>query len=638
MYYHEQIQNNKKNPKKLWSVLREVSTGKLEKASIDKLYVNGNVTSDKQVIANNFNQFFSTVGNEISESVQHIDKSPESYMTNDVNVPQLNFDVITPGQIIETIKSFESKTSCDIDGISIKILKFVATEISIPLSHIFNLSLSSGTFPEKLKKSRIVPIFKAGDPKLCDNYRPISLLSSLSKILEKIVQIRLVNHLELNNLLYEHQYGFLKGKSTEQTLLHVTDYISKALNKGDYCIALLLDLKKAFDVCSHEILMKKMKNFGIDGITLQWFKSYLRNRTQVVDIDGKISDPCFINISVLQGSILGPILFLMYINDLPLSTELKSFLFADDTTGLTSGPSLPQLIDKFNSEIQKLAMWFRTNKMCVNTSKTKFIIFHTRGKKVDLAGKTVIFNNNEIGKPVDSNLITPLERICNENQSEGGRSYKLLGLYFDEHLTFNCHVQHLCKKLSKSMFFLMRAKNFVCKKSLKLLYFALVHSNLLYCIGTLSAMSQTNAKKIFILQKKAIRIVANVKYNAHTGPLFVNLRILPYPQLQKQFILSFMHGIEYEYGPRTFRENWPKNGQRNLSYELRNGEDLTIPRCNKESLKKAPFFNFPRCWNALNINVKLQNNPVTFKFTLLNHLFEELIIENELPNAEEHSQ
>jgi hypothetical protein len=290
-------------------------------------------------------------------------------------------------------------------------------------------------------------------------------------------------------------------------------------------------------------------------------------------------------------------------------------------------------------EIQKLAMWFRANKMCVNTSKTKFIIFHTKGKKIDMEGKTVVFNNNEIGKPVDQNLITPLERICNDNPVEQGRSYKLLGIYFDELFSFNFHVQYLCKKLSKSMFFLMRAKNFVCKKSLRLLYFAMLHSNLLYCIGTLSAMSQSNVKKIFTIQKKAIRTISNVKSNTHTRPLFENLQILPYPLLQKQFILTFMHSIEYEYGPHTFRENWPKNAQRNLQYMLRNGEELTVPRCHKESLRNAPLFNFPSKWNELDISVKLQQNPLTFRIELLNKLLLEIqtVNQNQDVNAELHS-
>jgi Reverse transcriptase (RNA-dependent DNA polymerase) len=629
LYYHDQIKSNKTNPKKLWSVLKEVSTGKTDKVSIDKLSVDGKVIVDKCEIANNFNNFFSTVGNVISDSVQPVDKTAVSYIVDNPNVPHLTLDNTTPGQIVEIIKIMQPKQSCDIDGISLKLLKYIAVEICVPLSHIFNLSLTSGTFPTKLKRSRIVPIFKAGDPENCDNYRPISLLSSISKILEKIVHVKLVNHLDLNNLLYDHQYGFLRGKSTEQTLLHVTDYIAKALNKGDYCIALFLDLKKAFDVVSHEILIQKLQKFGISGTTLDWFKSYLKDRSQIVDIDGNLSEPCNISISVLQGSILGPILFLMYINDLPLSTELKSFLFADDTTGLTSGSSLPQLIDKFNTEIQKLAMWFRANKLCVNTSKTKFIIFHTKGKKIDFEGKTVVFNNNEPGGPVDPLQITPLERIYNENPVAHGRSYKLLGIYFDETFSFNHHVQHLCNKLSRSLFFLMRAKNFVCTNSLKLLYYALIHSNLLYCIGTLTAMSQSNAKKIFIMQKKAVRTISNVKSNTHTGPLFQKHGILPYPKLQKQFILIFMHGIEYEYGPQIFRENWPKNAERNLQYALRNGEQLTVPRCLKESLKNAPLFNFPQKWNELDVNTKLQRNLATFKIEILSKLQAEIQEENE---------
>jgi hypothetical protein len=367
-------------------------------------------------IANKFNTFFSSVGNQISEAVQPTEKSACDYLAENPEIPLLEMGGTSQAQIVEIIKAFESKSSTDLDGISTKLLKYVAYEISFPLTHVFNLSLASGNFPSKLKQSRIVPIFKSGDAENCDNYRPISLLSSILKILEKIVQLKLVDHLESNNLLYKHQYGFLKGKSTEHNLLHVTNKITEALNNGKYCIGLFLDLKKAFDVCSHEILLKKLeKGFGIKNTTLLWFKNYLSNRTQVVDIHGNLSRPCNINISVLQGSILGPILFLCYINDLPNVTDLDMFLFADDASGLKASNNLSELVDKCNIEIQKLANWFRANKMSVNTNKTKFIIFHTRGKKIDLQNKSVVFNNNEIGKPEDQALITPLERICNSN-------------------------------------------------------------------------------------------------------------------------------------------------------------------------------------------------------------------------------
>ena len=231
-----------------------------------------------------------------------------------------------------------------------------------------------------LKSSRIVPIHKAGSRECCDNYRPITLLSTISKIVEKIVATCLVAHLVNDNLLTPNQYGFQRGKNTEQNLIHVINHISTALNDGNYCIGIFLDLKKAFDVCSHEIRLKKLKHLGVKNRALEWFHSYLSNRSQQVDIEGNLSDPKIIDISVMQGSILGPILFLCYINDLPGASNLMTCLFANDTQGLAQGKHLPELIDKVNNELKKWAEWFRVNKLAVNTSKTKYIIFHTRGK------------------------------------------------------------------------------------------------------------------------------------------------------------------------------------------------------------------------------------------------------------------
>ena len=260
---------------------------------------------------------------------------------------------------------------------SIKLLKSVAIEISFPLAHIFNLSLKNGTFPSALKLSRVVPIHKGGKADSCDNYRLIALLSSISKILEKIVSLKLVNHLEINKLISPKQFGFQRNKNTQQNLLNVVNFISKAINEEQFCIGIFLDLRKAFDVCNHKILFKKLINKGILGKSLDWFKSYLTGRRQVVAVNGYKSSPESIDMSVIQGSILGPILFLVYIDDLPSSSLLETFLFADDTQGLKAGKNLPELIDDVNAELKKWAQWFRSNKMAVNTNKTKFII-HVR--------------------------------------------------------------------------------------------------------------------------------------------------------------------------------------------------------------------------------------------------------------------
>jgi hypothetical protein len=206
-----------------------------------------------------------------------------------------------------TIKSLVSKNSTDLDGISSKLLKAVSYKIERPLAHIFSLSLASGTFPAALKSTRVIPIHKAGDTTNCDNYRPISLVNAFSKILEKIVSTKLTQHLEQNNLIYEHQYGFLKGKSTEHALLHITNRIGQALNENKYCVGIFLDLKKAFDVVPHNILLKKLEKLGITGTALAWFKSYHSNRTQKVDINGHLSDTAFLDaLSVFQGTSLGP--------------------------------------------------------------------------------------------------------------------------------------------------------------------------------------------------------------------------------------------------------------------------------------------------------------------------------------------
>jgi hypothetical protein len=297
-------------------------------------------------------------------------------------------------------------------------IKFISQEIARPLAHIFNLSLSTGCFPTSLKQCRVIPFFKAGDQLNCDNYRPISLLSSISKVLKKIVAEKLVHHLTANDLLYKHQYGFLPNKSTEHNLMYLLDYITTALNDGMYCIAVFLDLKKAFDVCSHNILLAKLEKMGIQDTALDWFKNYLSGRTQRVDINGQLSESRNLDISVIQGSILGPILFLCYINDFWTATNLFSALFADDTTCCGKGKNLSELVLFVNTELQKIANWFRANKMAVNTAKTKYIVFRTPGKKINPADCHLVYNGNEIRMPEDQSLIYEIERIYTESPTK----------------------------------------------------------------------------------------------------------------------------------------------------------------------------------------------------------------------------
>ena len=335
-------------------MIREAIGTEPSHPKINKLTISGKTVNDPEIITNEFNKFFVNAGKHVAAEISKTTVVPESFIQAK-NTPLLEFSNTSPGEIVDIIKGFQSKTSSDIDGISMKLLKVVAIEISSPLAHIFNLSLKKGIFPSALKLSRVVPIHKAGKTDLCDNYRPIALLSSISKILEKIVSLKLVNHLDYNKLLSPKQFGFQRNKNTEQFLLNVVNFLSNAINQGKFCIGIFLYLKKAFDVCNHEILFKKLKSKGVRGKTLDWFKSYLQARRQMVDVNGHKSTEETIDMSVIQGSILRPTLFLIYIDDLPYSSLLETFLFAGDTQGLMAGENLPELcgVEKVGTMVQK---------------------------------------------------------------------------------------------------------------------------------------------------------------------------------------------------------------------------------------------------------------------------------------------
>jgi hypothetical protein len=269
-YYSENLNRNIHNSKRTWQLLKEAANLNKSCSKIEKILDNnGTLLTDPIDIANEFNDFFTEIGVKISESVQESNAKPEDFMPVINNLIELDLGGTGQVHICDIIKSLQPKNSCDIDGISTKLLKLLSTELSWPLAHIFGLSLRSGVFPKRLKYSRTVPIYKSGNHELCDNYRPIALLSTLSKILEKMVSVQLVNHLDRNNIIYQHQYGFQRNKSTEHSLIHSLNFISNALNDNKYCIGVFFDLKKAFDVCSHEILLMKLSKMGINGTALE---------------------------------------------------------------------------------------------------------------------------------------------------------------------------------------------------------------------------------------------------------------------------------------------------------------------------------------------------------------------------------
>ena len=377
--YYEQVFNSVKNDiKKTWKIINNLLNSKRKKQiTIQKVVENGVTYVDPYNMSNVFNDYFVNVGRNIAESVKC---NPDDHRKFLPEINQQNsffFKPIRPKEVYDIINSMKNKPT-NIDTFSIKILKSVNHIISEPLADIINTSFSSKIFPDSLKEARVTPIFKEGDKCKINNYRPISVLPIFSKILEKAAYRQLYQYLETNSILIHNQFGFRRNKSTTQAIMNLTQYLYSNIDSGKIIFSMFLDFRKAFDSVNHQILLSKLNSYGVRGHALEWFSSYLGDRKQHVNINNTPSDVKFIKYGVPQGSILGPLLFLIFINDISNCTNFFKFiLYADDST-------LSTCIDTKNSqnhssiiniELQKVYEWLNANCIAINEDKTKYMLF-----------------------------------------------------------------------------------------------------------------------------------------------------------------------------------------------------------------------------------------------------------------------
>ena len=557
-----------------------------EKSKNIYLSENGVCLTNENEVATVFNNYFATVAENLDRNIPVANHSPFSYLSNRVANPFF----IAPSSEFEVVQiiTAQPNKSCPIDEIPVFIYKQIIIPLSKCISNFYNDSILFGVYPSVLKKSRIIPIFKNGDNASKFNYRPISILSFLAKIFEKLMYSRLFNFINEQNIICRHQFGFRSGLCTSDAIVEYLDHVYDAINNNKKCVTIFLDFSRAFDTVNIDVLLGKLDHYGIRGMAKQWFSSYLVDRPRYVSIGGAKSDLIEYNIGVPQGSVLGPVLFTIYINDMyNACKQLQLIHYADDTTAFISGKNMSDLVNTINLELDCISQWLQSNRLTLNVKKSSYMIH----------------GHSDIST---SNICIRNENLVLVQQA------KFLGITIDDKLKFEEHANNVVTKLSRISGIIWKSKDVLPKRTLRMLYLSLGWSQINYGILAWGKGNKTYTKKVCLAQN---RIVRNL-YGSTNFSIYKRHDLLPFDEtyelnaLIKLYKELKMTNMTNPYFIRRIQDIQPDH---NYSTRFRTNQNLIPPRINKSKYFSSFLYNSTHFWNNLPNEIKNAPDVDVFK-------------------------
>ena len=581
-YFMEEERNSREDPKRFWRNLASVfPSKKSNNQNISLFNSDTNLEVSNDEIPGHINDFFTTIGPKLARHFKVEDWTFSGHINTDSKLNDIHTDY---EEVHNLCKEINTGKSSALINLSSKIIKDAFLVLPVQLVYMYNLSISTATFPSQWKIATVIPLFKGGNRLDVGNYRPISLLPLPGKILEKIVHSKMTQFLETNNILCQEQCGFRKGRSTVDSIVNLTNAIFNSINNHEACMAVFIDLKKAFDTINHTILISKLEYMGIGGNLLLWVTNYLHDRSQRTLANNSLSNPLTITCGVPQGSILGPLFFIAYINDVKDYLNDSEFgLYADDTVLFSHADNKNLLQLKLQDKLKSFHEWSLKNALTINILKTKFMVFGTRSRLKKLKDTILTVNGQ------------PLQQVP---------SFKYFGITLDSTLSFSNHISTVLNSVSHKAYILSKIRRFITTRSAIKIYKSMVIPYFDYTDIVYDKANQNDLNKLQRMQNKCLKICLLKDMRTDTDIIHSTVKTAKLEFRRKVHLRNYMYSKLHV---DTLLDDVLVNTR------ARDAPLFKVITPTLETFKRSVLYNGALEWNNLSTVLRNANHILSFK-------------------------